>query len=72
MVFPMHISSLSYEGEPHKCGVHPCGAHPHVRRKIHTSETPCIFSSKAAVTGPLYLGPIAMDLRIMCFMDLLG
>ena len=65
MVFPMHISSLSYEGEPHKCGVH-----PHVRRKIHTSETPCIFSSKAAVTGPLYLGPIAMDLRIVSFMDL--
>ena len=67
MVFPVHASSFSHEGEPHKCGVH-----PHVRKKVHALKIPCIFSFEAIVTGPLYLGPIAMGLRIMCFMDLLG
>jgi len=65
MVFPMHASSLSHEGGPHIYGVH-----PHVRRKIHASETSCIFSFETAVTESLYLDPIAMGLRIVCFMDL--
>ena len=36
--FPLHISSLSHEGGPHKCGVH-----LHVREKKYATETGWIF-----------------------------
>lgn len=40
MVFLMHISPLSHEGEPYTCEVH-----PYVRGRIHASETPYTTSS---------------------------
>ena len=40
MMFSVNVFSLLYKGRPHKCEVY-----FHIRRKIHASKTPYIFST---------------------------
>ena len=49
MVFLVHASSISHEGELHKCGVH-----PHVKGKMHASETLCIFSLESGTNRTIF------------------